>query len=56
MTKNVDVSKCKYSGYGIAFDRTSSFSFPGGGNGQNVKIFGVDMNSSIHIDNKRKDI
>ena len=55
-TKNVDVSKYKYSGYGIAFDRISSFSFPVGGNGQNVIIFGVDMNSSIHVDNKGKDI
>ena len=56
LTKNADVNKYKYSGYGIAFDRTSSFSFPGGGNGQNVIIFGVDMNSSIHVDNKGKDI
>ena len=36
-------------------DRRSSFSFPGGGFGQNVIIFGVDM-SSAHIDNKKKDI
>ena len=56
MTKKADVSKYKYSGCGIAFDRTSSFSFPGGGNGQNVIIFGVDMNSSVHVDNKGKDI
>ena len=56
LTKNADVNKYKYYGYGIAFDRTSSFSFPGGGNGQNVIIFGVDMNSSIHVDNKGKDI
>ena len=56
MTRNADVNKYKYSGYGIAFDRTSSFSFPGGGNGQNVIIFGVDMNSSVHVDNKGKDI
>ena len=34
LTKNADVSKYKYSGYGIAFDRTSSFSFPGGGDGK----------------------
>ena len=53
LTKNADVNKCKYSGYGI---ETSSFSFPGGGYGQNVIIFGVDMNSSIHADNKGKDI
>ena len=56
LTKNADVNKYKYSGYGIAFDRTSSFPFPGGGIDQNVIIFGVDMNSSIHVDNKGKDI
>ena len=56
LTKNDDVNKYKYSGYGIAFDRTSSFSFPGVGNGQNVIISAVDINSSIHVDNKGKDI
>ena len=56
LTKNADVDKYKYSGYGIAFDRKGSFSFPGGGYGQNVTIFGADMNSSPHIDNKGKDI
>ena len=45
-----------YSGYGIGFDRRSSFSFPGNGLGQNVLIFGVDMSSSSHIDNKTKNI
>ena len=34
----------------------SSFSFPGGGFGQNILMFGVDMSSSTHIDNKKKDI
>ena len=56
LTKNADVDKHGYSGYGIGFDRRSSFSFPGGGFGQNVLIFGVDMSSSAHIDNKKKDI
>ena len=56
LTKNADIDKCKYSGYGIEFDRRSSFSFSGGGYGQNIIIFGVDMYSSIHIDNKGKDI
>ena len=56
MTKNADIEKHWYSGYGIGFDRRSSFSFPGGGFGQNVLIFGVDMSSSAHIDNKKKDI
>ena len=56
LTKNANVKKYKYSGYGIAFDRASSFSFSGGRNGQNVIIYGVDMNSSVHVDNKGKDI
>ena len=56
MTKNADFEKYGYSGYGIGFDRRSSFSFPGGGFCQNVLIFGVDMSSSAHIDTKKKDI
>ena len=56
LTKDADIDKYWYSGYGIGFDRRSSFSFPGGGFGQNVLIFGVDMSSSAHIDNKKKDI
>ena len=56
MTKNAYIDKYGYSGYGIGFDRKSSFSFPGGGFGQNILIFGADMSSSAHIDNKKKDI
>ena len=57
MTKNANIDKYGYSGYGIGFDRKSTFSFPdGNGFGQNVIIFGVDMSSSAHIDNKKKDI
>ena len=56
LTKNADIDKYRYSGYGIGFDRISSFSFPSGGFGQNIIIFRADMNSSIHIDNKGKDI
>ena len=56
LTKNADIEKYGYSGFGIGFDRRSSFSFPGGGFGQNVLIFGVDMSSSAYIDNKKKDI
>ena len=56
LTKNADIEKYKYSGYGIGFDRRSSFSFPSGGFGQNVLIFGADMRTSIHIDNKKKNI
>ena len=28
LTKNPDINKCGYSGYRIAFDRESSFTFP----------------------------
>ena len=56
LTKNADIDKYGYSGYGIGFYRRSSFSFPGGGFGQNVSISGADMSSSAHINNKKKDI
>ena len=55
LTKHVDVDKYKYSGYGIGFDRKEFFSI-GDEIGRNVIIFGVDMSSSLHIDNKKKDI
>ena len=56
LTKNADIDKYGYSGYGIGFDRRGSFSFPDGGYGQNVLIFGVDMIFSAHIDNKKRHI
>ena len=54
LTKNADINKYWYSGYGIGFDRKGKFSFLGGGYVQNVIIFGVNMSSSFHIDNKKK--
>ena len=54
LTKIADIEKYGYSGYGTGFDRRSSLSFPGGGFSLNLLIFGVDMSSSAHIDNKRK--
>ena len=56
LTKNADIEKYECSSHGTGFDRRGSFSFPGGAFGQNVIIFSVDMSSSIHIDNKKKDI
>ena len=53
VTKNTDIEKYGYSGYGTGFDRRGSFSSPGGGFGQNILIFGVVMSSSVHIDNKK---
>ena len=54
LTKTADINKYRYSGYGIGFDRRSSFSFPGGGFGQNVLLFEADMSSSTYIDKKKK--
>ena len=53
MTKNADIDKNGNSGYGIGFDRRGSFSFPGGGYGQDVLVFGVDMSFTTHTDNKK---
>ena len=54
LTKNGDIGKCGYSGYGVGFDRRGSFPFPGTGLGWNVIVFGVDMSSSMKIDSKKK--
>ena len=56
LTKNPDIDKYKYSGFGIGFDRHESVSSPGVGVGRNVIIFEVDMSSSRKIDNRKKDI
>ena len=55
LTKNDNIDKYGYSGYGIGFDRHRSFSF-GNGFGKNVIILGVDMSSSTKIENRKKDI
>ena len=56
LAKNADLDKYIYSGYSIRFNSRSKFSVPDGGLGKNVIIFGVDINSSVHIDIKGKDI
>ena len=56
VTKNADIDKYECSGYGIEVDKRPIVSFPGGGFGQNVLIFGTNMSSSAHIDNNKKDI
>ena len=38
LTKNADIDKYKYSGYGIGFDRYGSFSFSGIRLGKNLII------------------
>ena len=48
--------KYKYSGYGIGFGSGGTFSFPSGSFGENVIIFGVDLSSSVHANNKINNI
>ena len=56
LTKNADIDKYEYSGYGIGFDSYRFFSHPSGGTGRNLIMFGVEMSSSTKIDNTKKDI
>ena len=49
-------NKYKYSGYSIGFDSRSELSFTDENMGGNAINFEADMNSSVHIDNKYKDI
>ena len=55
MIKHTDIDQCKYFGYGIGFDRKGEFSF-GNGFGKNIIIFGTDMSSSVHANNRTKNI
>ena len=38
LVKNSDINKFGYTGYGIGFDRGTTFSFPSGGFGHNALI------------------
>ena len=53
MAENKGVDRYIYSGYGSGFDRQFSL---GKGFGRNCIIFGVDMSSFVHPDDKKKDI
>ena len=56
LTKNADPDKYGYNGYGIGFNVCSQFSWSDGSWDKNVFIFGVDSGSSVHADNKKKNI
>ena len=49
-------TKYSYSGYGIGFDSRPPCSFPNFNWGKSVVILGVGNSSSVHIDNKKKDL
>ena len=54
LTKHIDNSLYKCSRYDIGFDRKGFFSI-GDEVSKNVIVFRVDVNSSSHIDNTKKD-
>ena len=54
LARNADPDKYAYSGYGIGFYLRSLFSIPNFDWVKNVIIFGVDMSSSVHVDNRKK--
>ena len=54
LTKNADISKYKYSGYGNWFDEKWAFLHPNCRFGNNAIIFGVNMSSFVHVDSKKK--
>ena len=56
ITKNADPDKYSYSGYGNGFDSCSHFSIPNFDWDKNAASFGVDISSSVHIDNNNRDI
>ena len=56
LTKNADLDKYKYTGYGIEFQSRSEFSFTDGSFGKKVIIFGADTSSFVHTANKGKGI
>ena len=57
LTKNSDIDKYGYSGYGIGFDSHGSISFAATWLGRNaIIIVGVDMSSSTKVDNREKKI
>ena len=56
LTKNPDIAKYKYFGWSIGFDSKGYFSYPSGGDGKNVIIFGADLSSSKHVNNQTRSI
>ena len=50
----ISIHKCSL--YGIGFDSRGSFANPSEGYGRNVIIFGTDLSSSTHANNKTRSI
>ena len=54
LTKNSDINKYEYAGYGTGFDSKGTFSHPSCATGVYVVVFGADISSSAHANNKAK--
>ena len=54
LSKYADPDKYSYSGYSIGFDTQIEYSLLDGSVSKNVFIFGADISSKVHIDNKGK--
>ena len=54
LTKNADPDKYVYTIYGTGFDLRSEFSLSDDSMGKTFIIFGADMSSPVHVDNKEK--
>ena len=54
LTKNADPDKYVYTIYGTEFDLRSEFSLSDDSMGKTFIIFGGDMSSPVHVDNKEK--
>ena len=52
ITKDVNTSHYRYSGYGISLDSGSSFSFGDSISAKNVIMFGCDMSFSSHANSR----
>ena len=48
-----DLDRYKYSGYDTGFDLSGSLLFDGNWSDKNVIMYGADVSSSVHIDNKK---
>ena len=56
LAKNAEPDKYVYSGHRIGFDSCLEVSLPESSTVKNTFIFGVDMSSSVHIEDKTKNI
>ena len=56
IAKSADISKYKYSGYGIGFDSKGSLLHADGTYAINVIIFGANLNNSTHVNNRANNI